>query len=641
MPKDTLAAVYGVKGQVSAIYMKPVDSSRRQELIESISKAYRRYSVVESIPEEDIRRGANSFKVSFMMMVVIVLLISVFTIYTSFRVITTEMLPIIGTFRSIGATKRMTDLVLIMESILYGAVGGVLGCFLGVGVLHLMMGMILTAADRGAGFTADVEFTAAQLVVAFLMAVLLLVVSSIIPIIRVSKISVKDIVLNKVENIRKKGTLKLVSGLVLLTASVILPRVIPREFEIVVDMLCLIFSSILVILLIPFLTAGFIKLLERIYTYVFGNEGVLAAKNLKENKSVLNNISLLAMGISALLLISTISYSVTKEVGNAYRTFNYDIQVGIPDSDRQKLKLVETVDGVADVYGSRQAYNVELADGKNRIVVVYGTDTDKFLDYLDTGIMGDRKKLLQELDSDRNIIISNALKYKFGVDIWDQIALKTKVGGRAYKVIGLCETMMYNGQLALISDRYLKSDMQIKYFTDILVKTSKAPEAVQESIKEVFKNQNIYITTINEMERLNNESNASLFNIFKLFSVIAMVIGIFGVVNNFATSFMERKRALAMFWSAGMSKLQIIKMIFIEALSGGLIGGSVGALSGVIMVSLIPYLMRAIDIPIGVHYSAAFIISSMLGGAAASLVASVSPALKSSRLNIIEAIKYE
>ena len=51
--------------------------------------------------------------------------------------------------------------------------------------------------------------------------------------------------------------------------------------------------------------------------------------------------------------------------------------------------------------------------------------------------------------------------------------------------------------------------------------------------------------------------------------------------------------------------------------------------------------MRAIDLPIPIHYSAGLMAISLAGGAAVTMIASVSPALKSSRLNIIEAVKYE
>ncbi len=641
VPRDTLAALYNAKGKVTTIFMKPKDMSRKQEFIDSLSEAYRRYSVVESIPEEDIKRGSSTFEVPFMMMVVMVLIISVFIIYTSFRVITTEMLPVIGTFRSIGATKRMTDFVLLIESVVYGAVGGTLGCILGIGVLSLMANMMLTQSDRAAGFTANIQYNNVQLITAFVIAVFLSVVSSLIPIMGVSKISVKDIVLNKIEKVKKNKTFKLWLGFALMAVVLAAPRMVPRSMAVTVDMICLILASVSVTLLIPYITNGFIKLFERSYVFIFGNEGILAAKNLRENKSVLNNISLLAMGISALLIINTISFSVFKEVSNAYRTFSYDIELGVSGMDRQKLSLVEKIDGVEDVYGNLQVFDMEIAGSKDRIMSIIGAEPNKFTDFFEFNIMGDQQSLMQELGSERNIIISNALKYKFAVDLGDSIILKTKRGDRPYKVIGFCETMMYNGQTAIVSDRYLKSDMQLKYYNDILVKTSKSPLVVKENIKEFFGDQEIYIRTIAEMEESNNESNKALFSIFRIFSIMAMVIGIFGVLNNFAISFMERKRSLAMFRSVGMSKVQIIKMIFIEALSGGLIGGAVGVFSGVVNISVIPYVMSAIDMPIPIHYSAVLMITSLIGGAAVTLIASVSPALKSSRLNVIEAIKYE
>ncbi|HWR62097.1 MAG TPA: FtsX-like permease family protein [Clostridia bacterium] len=641
VPKELLAALYDAKGQVSAIHMKPRDMSRKQELIGSLSGAYKRYTVRETIPEDEIRRNADSFNVPFGMMVVMVLIISVFIIYTSFRVITTEMLPVIGTFRSIGATKRMTDLVLLVESLAYGAAGGLLGCFMGIGALHLMMNMMITESDRAAGFTANVQYDGTQLISAFLLALALSVASSLVPIIGVSRIPVKDIVLNNIERVKKKKSYRLWLGLLLLLVVLVAPRVSPRDMAVTVDMVCLIIASVSVTLLIPYITNIFLKLFERTFVFLFGNEGVMAAKNLRENKSVMNNISLLAMGISALLIINTISFSVFKEVANAYRTLNYDIEMGVPDQERQKLNLVKKIEGVADVYGSYQVYDVELAGGKDRISCIIGAEPNKFAGFFEMNIMGDKERLLRELDRDRSIIISNALKYKFDVDIGDSLLLKMKTGDRAYRVIGFCETLMYNGQMAIVSERYLKSDMQLKYYNDILVKTSMAPEEVKENITDFFSNQDIYIRTMDEMEKANNESNAAMFGIFRIFSVMAMVIGIFGVLNNFAISFMERKRSLAMYRSLGMSRLQIIKMIFIEALSGGLVGGAVGVFSGVVDISIIPYVMRSIDLPIPIHYSAVLLVSSLLGGAAVTLIASVSPAFKSSRLNVIEALKYE
>ncbi len=641
IPRAFLAGLYDMEGQVTAIYAKPKDLAEKQALIEQLSKIYNRYSVREAIPEEDIKRNASTFTVPFMMMVVLVLFISVFIIYTSFRVITTEMLPVIGTFRSIGATKTMTDMVLLAESMTYGIIGGALGCGLGIGMLYIMANMLLTPADKAAGFAAQISYSPVQLATAFILAVVLSVISSLVPIIKVSKISVKDIVLNKIDTTKKRRKWKLAAGILLFATVLLLPQYMPRKIAVTFDMFCMVFASISIVLLIPYLTAGFIKIFEKAYIFIFGNEGTLAVKNLRDNKNILNNISLLAMGISALLLINTISFSVFKEVANAYRGYHYAVRFYIDEADREKLGKVERVEGVDAVYGNMYVHDIGVGDGKDRIMLLYGADRVKFNDYIDVGILGDANALVDELSQSRSIIISNALKYKFGVEIGDKLVLNTKTGDREYRVIGFCETLFQNGQTAVIGDRFLKSDWKLKYISEVLVKTDEDPEVLKERIKESFKDQQLYIQTVAGMERENNEANTALFGIFRIFSIMTMVIGVFGILNNFAISFMERKRGLAMMRANGMSKGQSIKMIFIEALTGGLIGGAVGILTGILLISVIPYLLKAIDMPIPVHYSGLLFAQGLIGGTVVTLIASLSPAMKSSKLNIMEAIKYE
>jgi putative ABC transport system permease protein len=184
--------------------------------------------------------------------------------------------------------------------------------------------------------------------------------------------------------------------------------------------------------------------------------------------------------------------------------------------------------------------------------------------------------------------------------------------------------------------------MEAHYYSDIFIKSDGNVEQTVQSIKENYRGDGgVSLITVADMRKSNEENNAAMFNLFKGFSIMAMVIGIFGVLNNFAISFMERKRSLAVLRSVGMSKRQIKKMILVESLTGGFIGGAVGVTMGVMMISIIPYLLRAIDLPIDIIYDPVFIIDALLGGIVVALVASISPVLKSSKLNIIEAIKYE
>jgi putative ABC transport system permease protein len=641
IPKETLENLYNMKGQATTVYIKPKDMSQKQSLMEQLEKLYKRDKTAEVIPMEDIRRQSSTFTIPFMMMVVLVMSISIFIIYTSFKVITTEMLPVIGTFRSIGATRKMTDFVLIIQSIVYGIIGGALGCALGVGVLYVMARTLLGPAGIASGFEVNMNISAFNFILSFGVALILAIFSSLVPIVKVSKIPVKEIVLNQIEKTNKKKHWKPIVGLVMAILVLIIPRFVPRNLAMMVNALCMVLSGVAVSFLTPELTKGFARFFEKAYLYIFGNEGVLAAQNLRENKNMLNNISLLAMGISAILMINTVSYSVFEEVANAYKDMNYDIEVSIGGADRQILSSIGRIEGVQDAYGGYSTYNIEVGNGNDRIMMLAGVDSSKFNSYYDIGVLGNPDEEIKELDAGRNVIITTALKYKLGLDIGDYITFNTKTGKRDYKITGLCETITYNGQAAFISDKYFRKDMEARYYTDILVKSESDIAQTVAHIKERFRDRGIRLITVAEMEKANNDSNAALFSIFKGFSVMTMVIGIFGILNNFAISFMERKRVLAVLRSVGMSKRQVIKMIMIEALTGGFIGGAVGIIMGVMMISIIPYLLKTIDLPIDMTYDPVLLINGLLGGIIVSLIASISPALKSSKLNIIEAIKYE
>jgi putative ABC transport system permease protein len=636
VPKDTIAALNDARGKSSMLYVKVKDEAQIGQMIKALSKEYNRYTVEEPLSEKEIAQQISSITVPFLMMTVLVLFMSVFIIYTSFKVISIERLPVIGTFRSIGATKNTTNFVLMAESLFYGVMGGAFGCILGIGVLY---GMTSIFANSPYGkMEVSVSYTPAQLLTAFLLAVILSVISSIIPIMKVSKISVKDIVLNKTEKQSKKKNWKLFWGSLFALAALLLPPFVPRAYSMSVNSIVMILSFVAVVILVPYLTILFIKIFEKAYTFVFGNIGILAAKNLRENKNIINNISLLAIGISSLLMINTITNSVGIEVLDVYGDFNYDIEIYYPKADRNVESSIRAIEGVADTLGFYEMNEVELEGRKDKIGAITGVNAAKYTDYFTYSI---EPELLSGLDGGRYIILTNTLKEKFGLKKGDTISLKFKQGNRQYTVLGFFNTLMYNGSYALVPERYLKMDIGDNFYSKVLVKTSGDPDTVMAKMKKKFARVEPYMDTINSMTNKNMDSNAQLLGMMQGFSVMAMVIGVFGVLNNLLISFIERRRSMAVFRSMGMSKPQMLTMIFIESFTGGIIGGISGVAGGLLAIFDVQYVLKAIDLPITMHYSVASFLGALVMGVVVMVVATIGPALRTAKLNIIESIKYE
>lgn len=644
VPRDTLASLYSVKGRVNAAYVVLEDDLRKEEVKERLSNLYPRYTVREPVDESDVSQMAKMIQMPLLLATIIVLGMSVFIIYTTFKVITVERIPIIGTFRSIGATKKITDMVLMGESLLYGIIGGILGCGLGILILYSITSIMATDPWVGR-MDVEMQYSLLQIVIAFILAVVVSLIGSLIPIIKISKIPIKELVLNKLETSVKKKNNKTRIAVFLLILGLLTPRISPKSIGLIVSIVSLLMVDAGVVMFIPHITKGFLKIFERMYYYALGNEGVLAVKNLRRNKSILNNISLLTIGISSLLVINTISYSVGEEILNAYKGWKTDIIVEIPQADRNTEQMIQAVDGVALTYGAFENWNgVELADGSYKIRLLRGIDVNKYLEFNE--LFMDKNVNIEEvfalLNEGRNILVSNLIKYNLDLEIGDTITLDMKSGNKTYKVVGFYDSLMMTGSNALIAEKYYKADMKQKYYSTIYVKTSKDSATVLRELKDKFSERGLWGETLEEMKRKDMEINGQLFMVMKAFSVLSMIIGIFGVFNNYMISFIERRRSIAVLRSVGISKKQTLKMLFIESLTGGFIGGIIGILGAVLMLSLMPHVFRGINMPeMPMHYSGMMLLNSALGGIIIAVCASISPALKTSKLNIIDAIKYE
>lgn len=644
VPRETLAALSDRNGKVNTVYIKVKDKAQIPQLIEELSKSYNKYEVQEPFPKERIVSSLNQIKIPFQAMMIIVTFMSVFIIYSTFKVITAERLPIIGTLRSIGATKRIADVILLAESIFYGLVGGVTGYAAGLGVLYAMAFALTPKGMKG--LSISVPISPLKLLYTIMFAVVLCLVSSILPILKVSRIPVKDIVLNAMEYVNPKKTRKLIIGIVLLLFGLILPHYTPKAFLMPIGLLCMLASSAGIVILVPFITSAFIKVFETVYLHVLGNEGVLAAKNLRENKSVLTSISLLIIGISSLLMINTISTSISTELMNVTTTYQkFEMQMSVRQSERNSdtslLQLISRVKGVKEVYGSFDTSNVKYPAKNDKIGTIEGIDTAHYMDFWKIDVVGDSNSLMQKLETGRNILITTTLKDKFNLKVGDVMELTMPRGNKVYTVIGFYDTLNNGGDGALIAQKYFKTDTGEQYFADFFIKTSGDPDEVEKQIKNQFIRIHPRTMTKKYMQKMALQGLGQLFIVLTSFSALAMLIGIIGVFNNILIGFLSRRHSLAMFRSLGMSRKQMLKMFLIESFTGGLIGGVLGIVAGVAMIAVIPPMMKAAGIPLEVTFNNNVMAISLLSGVVITVAATIGPALNAAKSNIIEAIKFE
>ena len=136
--------------------------------------------------------------------------------------------------------------------------------------------------------------------------------------------------------------------------------------------------------------------------------------------------------------------------------------------------------------------------------------------------------------------------------------------------------------------------------------------------------------------------NLGFFQTFLLvFAFIALFVGAFLIFNTFSITVAQRVTEFGMLRTIGASRRQILTTVVVEAVAIGLIGALLGIAGGFLVAMLLKSLFVAfgIDLPTtGLVLESRTVIVSLLAGLGVTLVSSLVPALRSTRVPPIAAL---
>jgi putative ABC transport system permease protein len=132
----------------------------------------------------------------------------------------------------------------------------------------------------------------------------------------------------------------------------------------------------------------------------------------------------------------------------------------------------------------------------------------------------------------------------------------------------------------------------------------------------------------------------SLRGMVQILMALAIIIAMLGIVNTLALSVIERTRELGLLRAIGLRRGQVVEMVAVESVLisvfGALLGVAVGVLLGAATVQgLHDQGIKALGLPWGQ------MVAYLVLGVAIGVVASVAPAVRAARLNVLAAIAYE
>lgn len=273
VPRSTLSELSGQTDGCTEILVEPAQGISAARLKEELASSLPlgEYQVDEVVSESQIAADARQKTMPFFLISFFSLTMSVFIIYSSYKVITLDRLPVIGTFRSIGATQKAVVHILLSESALYGVAGGLMGIPAGALALKAILGGMGTSLSQG--IQIPVMISPFSILFPFAAAVVVSLLSAWLPVRRASRLPIKDVVMGRAEERHIPRQWTAAAGAALFTASILLPRLTSGTGLYLAGGLSLLGMIAAAILLVPLLTNLLSRWLEVICGAILGNEG--------------------------------------------------------------------------------------------------------------------------------------------------------------------------------------------------------------------------------------------------------------------------------------------------------------------------------------------------------------------------------
>lgn len=634
LPVSTLSELLGQTDGYTEILVEPADGVPTTELKAELMAVLPQYCVSAVVNEAQIVADARQKSMPFFLISFFSLTMSVFIIYSSYKVITLDRLPVIGTFRSIGATQKAVTCILLMESTLYGLLGGLLGIPIGIFVLKLIlqgMGKSLTQ-----GIEIPVVISPFSILVSFAVAIGVSLLSAWLPVRRASRLPIKNVVLGSVEEKQVLSRFIVGAGALLFIISLILPKIASGKMLYLAGGFSLLGLIAATILIVPLVTNLISIGLKYLYGAFLGNEGKLAARNMRDNKNTSQNITLLFISISAMIAITVVGNFVTTYVSDV---FNGAELQGFADGHMEPefVEQVRQMEGIEKVLPVYVYQNKIQAEGMtfSRLEATDNLDCYSSMLALHYTESSMKEQAIAAFATQRAILLSESCLEHTGFSVGDTLALTT---GTGYLVVGSFKARATDVE-AIIPASYAVSDLDASAY-NFLAYTAADPDAIMVQIRDLFGETSNWSRTVEEFNTDALSTVGAFLQPMHSMTWFILLLATVGVINNLLINYLQKRRSIAMYKSVGLSNWQNTKMTLIEGFSSGLIGAVIAIFVSYMEIQTI-FIVAGPKISTVPELDAVTFLAAGGMGILVTLLGSVVPIAKSHRMKLVEEIKFE
>ncbi len=563
--------------------------------------------------------------------------VGAFVIQNTFRITVAQRVRELALLRAVGATGTQVTRLVLIEAAILGLVASAIGVVAGIGVAGLLkQGLDLIGVGTPDG---PLTIELRTVVVAMSVGFVVTLVSALLPARRAAAIPPVAAMSEPMARTTRKslrtraivGAVLAVVGAGMLTAGLI--------FESGASLALVAGGAVGAFLGMSVLAPLVASPAARVLAAPFrGITGKLARENtIRQPRRTASTASALMIGVALVAFVSIFAASIQASVADSIEgSFPADLSMtstnfvaGISPNAVDELSEVEEFSAVSAVSGGvfeieGQEQNVAGVDPAT-VAAVYDAEASIPIEELGSGMLVN-PDVLEDRDWEVGDVVTVVYEATGEVDTLIEGTFEDQTFGNYLISEQTFESNIGDDQIAIA---FIRLDDGV---------TIEEGRAASEEALASFPN--IEVETKSEFIA---DAEAQIDQLVSLFSGLlglALVIALLGIANTLALSIVERTREIGLLRAIGMSRRQVRSMIrweaVVVALFGALMGVAIGSAIGFgVVASLADDGLGSFALPGGQ------LVMWLVVAGLAGVIASVGPARKAARLDVLRAISYQ
>lgn len=545
--------VLGVSGKLyNEIYVLLGDGVSIDDTIQTIAgmEQYENMYVTASKNDAYVDEQTESLTAPVVLASIAVLLLGIAIIVLLYSMSEGEKRSLISRLSVVGATKSQIFGVFLIESVLQAGIGAICGSVLAIGIFVGLLNLTLSSTVT---FTVSIWYLLIAGIIGFVSAI----ISSIMPINKAFRVSIRENQLDIQKKVGKRWILPVCA--IVLTAIALIVGAF-------VDSLAGIFGLVgmlIALLALGVSSAPVLKGVAKACAKSSEPSVKTASLNIVREKRFARSSILLTAGM-AISMMLFMAWSLTTTIFTSYVTeFENMILVTNIRADVEEEKFKD-VDGIKDatkmVWSKAEVY----VGGEQVTMNILGSKT--ITDIVDFEYITAKEEVDRLIPSDKPYVFVDIAQSKlYGVKEGDTITIT--LGKKTQEVIvgGILKHELFSGKYVIMSQEVLKNYFDADADTVLaVVDDGQNLDDVVGNMREKFASSNYYVVSALESFKWDMESMQAVFDLIGALSIIvALFICGVSITSAIIGRGTAQKSRVALL-NAGMSKSALLKSEIFE-----------------------------------------------------------------------------